>query len=93
MVDQDVLDTLNRRLDDQNDLLEFAWGIIANAGGGNWTLETLDWQSAADQFRTRYFRDYPRPKPPETPPQEPQIFGSPERGPDDDGQAPAEVKP
>lgn len=36
------------------ELIEQAWGIIANAGGGNWELETKEWQTAADQWRDRY---------------------------------------
>jgi len=37
------------------DRLEMAWGIIANAGGGNWTLETKEWQRAAARWRDDYF--------------------------------------
>lgn len=36
------------------DLLEDAWGIIANAGGGNWGLESAEWQEAAARFRAHY---------------------------------------
>lgn len=50
------LDELLRDASASSDLLEFAWGIIANAGGGNWTLETKDWQEAAARFRTEYFK-------------------------------------
>ncbi len=32
------------------DALEFAWVVIANAGGGDWTRETEDWQDAAKRF-------------------------------------------
>lgn len=32
------------------DLVEFAWGIIANAGYGDWTKESQDWQWAADKW-------------------------------------------
>lgn len=31
--------------------LEIAWGIIANAGGGDWTKETPKWQEAAAKWR------------------------------------------
>jgi hypothetical protein len=31
--------------------LQLAWGIIANAGGGNWELETEEWQKAAANWR------------------------------------------
>ena len=36
------------------DLLDEAWGIIANAGGGDWTRETDDWQTAAARWRDAY---------------------------------------
>jgi len=38
------------------DLLEDAWGIIANAGGGNWKLESDGWRKAAKKWRDRYHR-------------------------------------
>lgn len=37
------------------DLLEFGWGIICNAGGGDWKKETKDFQKAASRFRRDYF--------------------------------------
>lgn len=36
------------------DLLELAWGVIANAGGGDWTTQTEEWQEAAARWRDRY---------------------------------------
>ena len=36
------------------DLLEQAWGIIANAGGGNWERESKEWQEAASAWRDQY---------------------------------------
>ncbi len=36
------------------DLLEWAWGIIANAGGGNWELESPEWREAASRWRDAY---------------------------------------
>ena len=33
------------------DRLDYAWTIIANAGGGDWTKETQDWQQAAAKWR------------------------------------------
>ncbi len=41
----------------QNDLLETAWGIIANAHGGNWEAASDDWREAAEKWRDRYFAD------------------------------------
>ncbi len=36
------------------DLGEIAWGVIANAGGGDWKLERTDWQEAAARWRDDY---------------------------------------
>ena len=36
------------------DLLEYAWTIICNAGGGDWTKESIEWQGAAARFREQY---------------------------------------
>lgn len=33
------------------DCAEYGWTIIANASGGNWELESKDWQKAAVKFR------------------------------------------
>lgn len=38
-------------------LLETAWGIIANAGGGDWETQTEDWREAAGKWREAY-HDY-----------------------------------
>ena len=37
-----------------DELLDLAWGIIANASGGDWEKESADWQEAAAQWRDRY---------------------------------------
>jgi hypothetical protein len=37
------------------DLIEWAWGVIANAGGGNWDKETAEWREAAGKWRDAYF--------------------------------------
>lgn len=39
---------------DLRDLLELAWGIIANSYGGNWDLASLEWREAAIRWRDRY---------------------------------------
>lgn len=31
-----------------------AWGVIANAGEGNWPSESDDWQEAAARWRDKY---------------------------------------
>lgn len=38
----------------EDDLLEAAWGIIANAHGGKWEYESKEWQDAARHWRDRY---------------------------------------
>jgi hypothetical protein len=37
-----------------DDLLDWAWTIICNAGEGDWTRESADWQEAAAKFREEY---------------------------------------
>lgn len=36
------------------DLLELAWGIIANAWEGNWDQAPAEWLAAAQRWRDRY---------------------------------------
>lgn len=36
-------------------LTEAAWGLIANAGGGDWTKESAEWREAAVRWRRDYF--------------------------------------
>ena len=43
-----------KRIDTHLNMLEVAWGIIANAGGGNWELESETWNDAAVRWRERY---------------------------------------
>ncbi len=42
-----------------DDLLEVAWGIIANANGGDWDKATPEWKEAAERWRDRYFAVLP----------------------------------
>ena len=37
-------------------LATFAWGLISNAGEGDWTKESRDWQEAAFRWRDAYHR-------------------------------------
>ena len=37
------------------DLAERAWGIIANKGGGNWSLESNVWRDAATKWRDDWY--------------------------------------
>ena len=41
-----------------SDLLESAWGLIANAYGGDWDLasEASGWKDAAERWRDQYFK-------------------------------------
>lgn len=34
-----------------DNLIELAWGLIANAGGGNWESESREWRQAAMKWR------------------------------------------
>ncbi len=36
-----------------------AWGIIANAGGGDWDTQTPDWRLAAERWRDEYHATLP----------------------------------
>lgn len=38
----------------ESDLLDYAWAIIANAGGGDWSKESKMWQDAATEWRDKY---------------------------------------
>ena len=37
------------------ELIEYAWTILADAGGGDWEKETPDWKGAAAKWRDEYF--------------------------------------
>lgn len=37
------------------DGIEMAWGLIANAHGGNWDLATEEWRKAAERWRDIYW--------------------------------------
>jgi hypothetical protein len=39
----------------KEELLESAWGIIANANGGDWDKATPEWKDAAIRWRDNYF--------------------------------------
>lgn len=42
-----------------NDLLESAWGIIANSYGGDWDRASPDWKRAAERWRDEYHKTLP----------------------------------
>ncbi len=37
------------------DMLELAWGLLANAGGGDWGREGPDWKAAAVRWRDEHY--------------------------------------
>ncbi len=39
---------------EKDEMLDLAWGLIANASGGNWKLESPEWVAAAERWRDRY---------------------------------------
>lgn len=54
------LDNMTERCKRYGDLLEAAWGIIANAGGSDWQRESSEWQKAAERWRNDYFKKEPQ---------------------------------
>jgi hypothetical protein len=49
---------IESHVDRLNEDIEIAWGIIANAGGGDWDREGAEWKKAAERWRDeRYIRD------------------------------------
>lgn len=45
--------------DEIYELVEMAWGIIANSYGGDWNIASLDWQKAAANWRDKYHKTLP----------------------------------
>jgi hypothetical protein len=50
-----------------SDLLEWAWSIIANASGGDWSKESADWQAAAARWRDEWHQTLPAKPEPQAP--------------------------
>jgi hypothetical protein len=50
---------MNDEMLTQEDLIEYAWGIIANVSGSDWTQQSEVWQGAAAKWRDQY-HDYLR---------------------------------
>lgn len=59
--------TIKYEMNSANELLEAAWGIIANANEGNWGLATAEWREAAENWRDQYFKFGPVGTPTVTP--------------------------
>ena len=50
-----VLSLMDKKETELLDQIESAWGIIANAYGGDWELaQNKDWKPAAEKWRDRY---------------------------------------
>ena len=45
-----------KRIDIYHDLIERAWGIIANSSGGNWDDASPEWRGAAERWRDGYHK-------------------------------------
>ena len=46
----------NPSTEDEGDLLEAAWGLIANASGGDWSKADPEWRDAARRWRDKYHK-------------------------------------
>lgn len=41
----------------KNEAIELAWGVIANAHGGDWDKASPEWKEAAENWRDKYVAD------------------------------------
>jgi hypothetical protein len=48
--------------DNLKDLIEIAWGIIANVSGGDWTNQSREWRFAARRWEKLAFPRKPKTK-------------------------------
>ncbi|MFZ4777774.1 MAG: hypothetical protein ACOYM3_20590 [Terrimicrobiaceae bacterium] len=48
----------------QQQMLERAWGLIANAGGGNWKTQSRQWETTAEKWRDDWIKSAPDSAPP-----------------------------
>ncbi len=54
-MDTELAEAMAKRIVERLRLLESAWGIIANAYGGNWDdAQNKDWKPAAERWRDEY---------------------------------------
>lgn len=53
----DRLRAIADRLEKRETLIIEAWGVIANASHGDWSLETPEWQKAAASWRDRAMKE------------------------------------
>jgi len=54
--DLSALRTANAELCHLKNLAEIAWTIIANAGGGDWSRESDQWQASAKAWRDEWHK-------------------------------------
>jgi hypothetical protein len=54
------LNALIAALRDDEEEMQAAWGLIANASGGNWHFQADGWVEAAENWRDRWHRRHER---------------------------------
>lgn len=54
---EDIKSAIEKATEETNELLDWAWTILANAGGGDWTKESKDWQGAVVKWRDEYHKN------------------------------------
>lgn len=42
-------------LKDMAEAAEMLWVVLANVSGGDWKLQSIEWQEAAERTRNQYF--------------------------------------
>jgi hypothetical protein len=50
---------MSEELHEARELNELAWGLIANASGGDWERESEQWRRAAARWRDRWHKTLP----------------------------------
>ena len=61
--DEDEHAECRREIERLHDLAESAWGVIANAYGGDWELaQNRDWKPAAERWRDQWHDLMPKGK-------------------------------
>jgi len=53
----DRIAQLEEEIKDHQELEEWAWVLIANAFGGDWTLAIQEWREVAERWRDKYHPD------------------------------------
>jgi hypothetical protein len=55
----EVADTIRALIAERwvtSDLIQMAWGLLANVSEGNWERQTDEWQDAVKRWRSAYFQ-------------------------------------